>query len=165
MQTAPLTDEQPAAQQQTVPIFNTASVVAPAKQASKTKAILLALLVVVFNILGNTALAIGMKSLHQNVGINPLGYLRAMANPMVASGIVLLVLWLLTRMALMSWADLTFAVPLMAIGYVLATVVGHFGLHETVSIRQWLGTLLIFAGIVVVGATSHRTDVRDGDPQ
>lgn len=129
------------------------------RSSSKGKTILLALLVVCFNAIGNLALAVGMKALNEAVAWNPLSYLRAMLNPFVASGIVLLILWLLTRMMLMSWADLSFALPLMALGYVVAAVLGHFVLHEAVSLRQWMGTGLIFAGVALVGTTVHQTDI------
>jgi uncharacterized membrane protein len=131
----------------------------PAHQhgASKTKILLLVLAITCLHEVGNLALAWGLKHV-SSVGVNPLGYITAMLNPFVAGGIVFLSLWMLTRMALMSWADLSFALPLMAVGYVVATVLGKFVLHENVGAAQWMGTLLIFAGSAVVGTTAHRTD-------
>ena len=127
---------------------------------SKLRAIILALVVVCFNATGNLSLAWGMKQ-RSAVGINPLGYIAAMLNPFVAGGIVLLILWLLTRMALMSWADLSFVQPLMAIGYVVAAVLGRFVLHEQVGPLQWIGVFLIFAGSTFVSATPHRSELND----
>ncbi len=99
------------------------------------------------------------------VSVNPLDYVRALFDPMVAIGVGLLVLWLLTRMALMSWADLSFVVPMTALGYVLSAIFGHFFLNEQVSWKQWLGTLLIFAGTALVSTTQHRTACqRNQDP-
>ena len=142
-------------------IYSEPWIISPnSRRFSKLKVFFLALLVVTFNSVGNLALAWGLKRYSEMVGWNPLGYLRAMFDPFVATGIVLLVLWMLTRMALMSWADLSFAAPLMAIGYVMATVLGKFVLHESVALSQWMGTLLIFCGIAVVGTTTHRTDMR-----
>jgi len=40
-----------------------------------------------------------------------LGYVAAMLNPYVALGMTLLIVWLLTRMALTEWADLSFVLP------------------------------------------------------
>ncbi|MDQ2776329.1 MAG: hypothetical protein M3Y57_15645 [Acidobacteriota bacterium] len=125
---------------------------------SKAKILLLVLAITCLHEVGNLALAWGLKHV-SSVGVNPLAYITAMLNPFVAGGIVFLSLWMLTRMALMSWADLSFALPLMAVGYVVATVLGKFVLHENVGAAQWIGTLLIFAGSVVVGTTAHRTDV------
>ena len=129
--------------------------------SSKLKTVLLALAVTSLGCLGNLSLAWGMKHLAP-VGFNPLSYLGAMLNPFVASGIVLLVLWLLTRMALMSWADLSFVLPLMAVGYVIAALLGKFVLDEDVHAPQWAGTLMIFAGSALVGTTAHRTPGQEG---
>ena len=127
-------------------------------RASKLSTFALALAVVFFNAFGNLSLAWGMKHLSQAMGINPLDYIRAMLNPFVAVGVVLLILWLLTRMALMSWADLSFVLPLTGVGYVLAAVLGKLFLAEDVTPRHWIGTLLIFAGIAVVGTTDHQSE-------
>ncbi len=88
---------------------------------------------------------------------NPLDFIRAMFHPLVALGIVLLILWLLTRMTLFSWADLSFVVPVTAVGYILAAVLGHFFLRETVTPTNWLGTFLIFFGTAFVGTTKPMT--------
>jgi uncharacterized membrane protein len=138
------------------PAFEELQIVRSPAPQSKLKAILLAIVVVCFNAVGNLSLAWGMKHISE-VGMNPLGYVHAMLNPFVAAGIVLLVLWLLTRMALMSWADLSFVLPLMAIGYIVATILGRFVLHEQVGLPQWFGTFLIFGGSVLVGTTHHRS--------
>ena len=138
--------------------FAKPAVSAPCEKASKVKIFVLALAVVFFNAFGNLSLAWGMKHISVAMGVNPADYIRAIFDPFVASGIVLLILWLLTRMALMSWADLSFVLPLTGVGYVLAAALGVMFLHEIVTPRHWLATLLIFLGIAVVGSTSHRTE-------
>jgi len=72
-------------------------------------------------------------------------------------GIVALILALLTRMALLSMADLSFVLPVTAVGYVFAVVIGKMFLHETVTPQRWLGTMLIFGGALLVGTTSRNT--------
>ncbi len=98
-----------------------------------------------------------MRHISETVGLDPLGYIRAMLNPYVAGGIVLLILWLLTRMTLLSWADLSFVLPLTSLGYILAAVFGRLFLNESISPVHWTGTILIFAGTAMVGATDQRT--------
>ena len=127
---------------------------------SKLKTFLLAFAVVMFNAVGNLLLAWGMKHSTERVGLDPLAYIRAILSPIVAAGIALLILWLLTRMALMSWADLSFALPLTGFGYVLAAIFGKVFLNESISAMHWIGTLLIFAGVVLVGTTTHQTSSR-----
>jgi len=102
---------------------------------------------------GNLSLAWGVKQSSQFLGMHPLLYLQAMLNPFVAVGISMLILALLTRLALFSVADLSFVLPLTATGYILSAFLGKLFLNEQVSLSQWLGTLLIFFGVVLVGTT------------
>jgi drug/metabolite transporter (DMT)-like permease len=106
---------------------------------------------------GNSSMAWGMKQVPERMSINPALYLRAMLNPFVAIGVGALILALLTRMALLSLADLSFALPVTAVGYVIAVFLGKVFLHETVTHQRWLGTLLIFAGAALVGSTAPDT--------
>ena len=106
--------------------------------------------------MGNLSLAWGMKRIPA-VSANPLLYLQAMFDPLVALGVVMLILALLTRMALLSLADLSFVLPVTAIGYVMAALLGKVFLHENVTVQRWLGTLLIFTGAALVGSTSQTT--------
>jgi drug/metabolite transporter (DMT)-like permease len=110
---------------------------------------------------GNSSMAWGMKQVPEQMSMNPLLYLRAMLNPFVAMGVIALALALLTRMALLSLADLSFVLPVTAIGYIAAVVLGKVFLHEAVSGQRWLGTVLIFAGAALVGSTSQKTPVED----
>lgn len=130
----------------------------PSVQVSRLRTLALVLAVVLLNSFGNVLLAWGMRHLPDAVSVNPLGYIRAMLNPFVASGIVLLIVWVLTRMALLSWADLSFVLPLTGLGYVLTAILGKYILSETVTATRWAGTLLIFAGTAMVGTTGHHTN-------
>ncbi|MBV9297063.1 MAG: hypothetical protein JO145_15935 [Acidobacteriaceae bacterium] len=109
------------------------------------------------NAFGNLALAWGMRHVSEMVALDPFGYLRAMLNPFVALGIALLILWLLTRMALLSWADLSFVLPMTGIGYILTAFLGKCFLSETITSGHWLGTVLIATGTALVGSTEQRT--------
>lgn len=116
-------------------------------------------LVLILRPLGNVCLAWGMKHFPQVLSINPIPYLRALMNPFVALGMAALVLGLLTRMALLSLADLSFVLPLTATGYVFSTLLGKFFLSEQVTSGRWLGTALIFLGTALVGSTKEKTPV------
>lgn len=114
---------------------------------------------------GNSAMAWGMKQVPERMSMNPALYFRAMLEPFVAVGVAALILALLTRMALLSLADLSFVLPVTAVGYVIAVFLGKVFLHEPVTGQRWLGTLLIFAGAVLVGTTSRSTTPSAEDPQ
>jgi uncharacterized membrane protein len=113
--------------------------------------------VICLNALGNLSLAWGMKHSGEAVSVNPLSFLKVMLDPAVAGGILLLILWMLSRMTLLSWADLSFVLPLTSLGYVLAAVFGKLFLNETVTGAHWIGTGLIFLGTSIVGTTESTT--------
>jgi drug/metabolite transporter (DMT)-like permease len=115
------------------------------------------LLFLALRAVGNSSMAWGMKQVPERMSMNPALYLGAMLNPFVAIGIAALILALLARMALFSLADLSFVLPVTAVGYVIAVFIGKLFLHETVTGQRWLGTLLIFAGAALVGSTSPDT--------
>ena len=106
---------------------------------------------------GNLCLAWGTKHLPETLAGDPLVYLRSMLDPAIALGIVMLILALLVRLALLSVADLSFVLPMTAVGYVLAALLGRFFLHEVVSPQRWLAVALIFAGTALVSSTPQNT--------
>ncbi len=118
---------------------------------------ILTLVVILANVLGNLALSFGMKARALAESPTIVNYVRAFFSPVVLLGVSLLILWLLSRMALMSWADLSFVLPITSLGYVLSAMVGHWFLAEQVTSRRWAGTLLIVAGTLLVSFTPHKT--------
>ena len=89
--------------------------------------------------------------------MSPVDYVVAIFDPWVTLGVALLIVWLLARMALLSWADLSYVLPVTAIGYVATALMGRFFLHEQVTPQRWAGTLLIVLGIGFVARTNPRT--------
>jgi uncharacterized membrane protein len=118
---------------------------------------ILTLIVILSNVLGNFALSLGMKAQAVAEASGFMVYVRAFFSPMVLLGVSLLIIWLLSRMALMSWADLSFVLPITSIGYVISALMGKFFLAEHISGQRWAGTLLIMAGTLLVSFTPSRT--------
>ena len=115
-------------------------------------------LVVLSSLCGNFSLSWGMRQVGRLVSISPIAYVRAVFNPWVALGISLLVLWLFSHMALLSWADLSYVLPVTSIGYVLSALAGRLFLHEEISGWRWAGIILIVAGVALVARTApHRS--------
>lgn len=139
---------------------------APRSRAHLVRTFLIVLLFICLKAAGNLSLAWGMKHDAEPVSANPLHYIRAMFDPFVAFGVILLIVSLLTRMALLSRADLTFVLPVTAVGYVLAAILGKYFLHELVTQERWAGTLLVFIGAALVGSTteSTTTSTTTGEP-
>ena len=124
----------------------------PARLEWKTR--LFAAIVILSNTLGNFFIARGMRGLAVPAD-SPLHMLLAIFTPWVALGIALLILWLLSRMVLLSWADLSYVLPVTSLGYVANALMGHFFLGEHITMARCSGTLLIVAGTVLVGMGSH----------
>ena len=121
------------------------------------KTIVLTLIVIFSNVIGNFSLSWGMRKTGPRVFDSPLGYVHALFDPWVALGVSLLVLWMLSQMALLSWADLSYVLPVTSAGYVLAAIAGRVFLHEQISAARWSGIALIMSGVVLVGRTAHST--------
>src|SRR5579859_4175356 len=112
----------------------------------KTRAF--AAIVILSNVLGNLFLKFGMDRAGE-ITASPLSFLRAIFTPWVSLGICLLILWLLSKMFLLSWADLSYVLPVTAFGYVVNALLGRLFLGENVTPARWAGTLLIVAGMIL----------------
>jgi uncharacterized membrane protein len=112
---------------------------------------LFAAIVILSNIFGNFWLKWGMDHREQRLDATVVSYIQAIFNPWVALGISLLIVWLLSRMALLSWADLSYVLPVTSLGYVGNALMGRFFLHEQITMERWMGTLLIVGGVALVG--------------
>jgi drug/metabolite transporter (DMT)-like permease len=110
---------------------------------------------VISNVAGNSALTHGMHELGA-IGNTPAALIGALFHPWVALGVTLLIVWTFAHMALLSWADLSYVMPVTAIGYVVTAFAGKFFLGEIVSPARWMGIVLITAGVTLVGRTDPR---------
>lgn len=134
----------------------------PALQANRLqwKTRIFAAIVIFSNAFGNFFLAWGMRH-RPALTLSPLSYIEAILSPWVGLGISLLILWLLSRMALLSWADLSYVLPVTALGYVASALMGHYFLGEGITPYRWMGILLIVAGISLVGTGEVQTEPAD----
>ncbi len=126
----------------------------------RLKTRLLAGVVILANVLGNFFLSRGLRTDAPGAGL-----LSALFNPWVILGVSLLILWMLSRMTLLSWADLSYVLPVTALGYVLTALMARFFLGEQVSLGRWAGIALIMGGVSLVGDTPIRTTGRRRDPE
>ena len=75
--------------------------------------------------------------------------LHAPFNPFVAGGILLLIGFFAAYTTALSWADLTSYswMPATAFGYVVIALLGHFWLHEHLSVSRCVGIALIVCAV------------------
>lgn len=123
----------------------------------------LALAVIILNVSGNYFLDLGMRSQGEIVSFSPLDYLKVFANYWIILGVCLLAGWLICQLSLLSWADLTYVLPVTSVSYILLAVLGVVELKEHVSAAHWGGIGLIVLGVIVVGRTRPRTAPGDHD--
>jgi drug/metabolite transporter (DMT)-like permease len=116
----------------------------------RLKTWLFAIVVVFSNVFGNLFLKRGMPP----VLATPLDYITVLFHPWVALGVLLLIVWLMSRMALLSWADLSYVLPVTSVGYVLVAVAGKVMLNEQITMQRWAGIGLIVAGVALVSGGS-----------
>ncbi len=123
----------------------------------RTKTYLLLALMVLFGSLGNVLLSRGMKETGEILDFSPRALAGAFGkvfmNGSIWLGIWSLLVFFVSYLLLLSWADLSYVQPASAIGYALVAVLGYFMLGEFVSPTRWTGVLLICAGVVLVGRT------------
>ena len=123
----------------------------------RSKTFLFAGVAVLSNVLGNFALSQGMRQFGHILSPSVLSLLSVLTNIWVASGICLLVIWMVSQLSLLSWADLSYVLPITAVSYVLTALLGAVALGEYVSPVHWIGIAMIFLGVMVVGRTTPRT--------
>ena len=121
---------------------------------------LLTTFVILTNVLGNFFLSWGMKHQVLHLGASPLPYIEVIFSPWVLLGTTLLIFWLLSRMTLLGWADLSYVLPVTSVGYVLTAILGRYFFNEQISWQRWMGTMLIVIGISLVGLTLPNTTAR-----
>ena len=121
------------------------------------KTVVVSLVVIGFNVIGSYALTRGLRELGAIVSWSPLPYIQAFADPWVSLGVLFMIGWLISRLALLSWADLSYVLPVTAFSYVLNAVTGAVYFNERVTDLQWAGICLITVGVALVALTPPET--------
>jgi drug/metabolite transporter (DMT)-like permease len=78
-------------------------------------------------------------------------FIRAATNPYVMGGTLMNAIFYLLFLAVLSWSEVTVALPLTALEYVFAAVLGVVILKEAVPALRWLGIALVIGGVVLIG--------------
>ncbi len=78
---------------------------------------------------------------------------RALTNPWVVGGTAGNAIFYFLFLAVLSWSDVTVALPLTALEYAFAAVLAVALLKETVPPLRWAGIALVIAGVFLIGLT------------
>ena len=132
-----------------------------AQQSLRKRTYFLLACMVLFSSLGNVLLGKGMKEVGEIANFAPSVLIPVLfkiaLNSNIWLGVLSLLLFMVSYMMLLSWADLSYVQPASAIGYGMAPVLGYFMLGEIVPTTRWIGVLFICAGVALVGATAPST--------
>jgi drug/metabolite transporter (DMT)-like permease len=115
---------------------------------------------------GEVLLSYGMRRNGQMDITEPSQWLHlifsVVRNPYIFMGVVLLGIFFFLFLATLSWADLSFVLPLTAMTYIFAALLAQFILREHVSWFRWIGTIVIIIGIILIALDSNQrsTDYR-----
>jgi uncharacterized membrane protein len=126
----------------------------------RIKTLVMVLAMVVCAVVGDLLLKHGMSEAGAvQFTVHGLGHalFLIMSSATIWLGIIFLLGFMASQMTVMSWADYSYVMPAGAFGYALQTFLAVVILHETVSVKRWMGVLLICVGVVLVGQTKPRT--------
>ncbi|MBI4465575.1 MAG: EamA family transporter [Acidobacteria bacterium] len=116
-------------------------------------------LAVLANSVGSVCLSKGMKQFEATGATGATWLLStsqyALTNPWVIAGIFFLVVFLVSYLAALSEADLSFVLPATAPAYVLTAWLSKVFLNEAITPTRWAGIFLIVLGTCLVGRTLH----------
>lgn len=122
------------------------------------KTIILMLLAVTAGTVGDILLAKGMKELGDLSTMNLRGILetavRAMTEWKIVVGTIMLAMFFFLWLAVLSWEDLTVALPMQALNYVLVAILAKYLLHEQISPLRWAGITLVCIGVMLITKSS-----------
>jgi drug/metabolite transporter (DMT)-like permease len=129
--------------------------------ATRKRTYLLLASMIFFSSLGNVLLSKGMKQVGEIVDFSPLAlasvFLRTFSTGSIWLGIASLLLFFVSYLLVLTWADLSYVQPASAVGYALVALLGYLLLGETVSPMRWIGVLFICGGVALVTGTNPTT--------
>ncbi len=113
--------------------------------------------IVFFAATGNVLLGKGMKQIDEVPRLSPAAlaslFVRVFGNGWIWLGIGSLLVFLVSFMVVLSWADYSFVMPVSAASYALVPLMSRWLLDERVSSMRWAGVLLICLGVALVTRT------------
>ena len=118
------------------------------------KTLLIMLLAVTAGTVGDLLLAKGMKEIGDLSAMNLRGILnvafQALTTPKLIIGTAMLAIFFFLWLAVLSWEDLSVALPMQALNYVLVAFLSQYFLGEVVTPMRWAGTLLVCVGVMLI---------------
>ena len=113
----------------------------------------LVILSVVLNAVGQLLFKTGMNQIGLFVfsptNLYHLGF-KLLTNTAIMTGLLIYVISTIVWFLVLSRADLSFAYPLISIGYIFSAISAYYFLNEPLSLMRILGTFVIIIGVVMI---------------
>jgi drug/metabolite transporter (DMT)-like permease len=122
------------------------------------KTVVVMLFAVTAGTIGDILLTKGMKELGDLSAMNLRGLLsaayQALTSPKLVLGTAMLAVFFFLWLAVLSWEDLSVALPMQALNYVLVAFLAQYFLGEVVTPLRWAGTVLVCIGVIMITKSS-----------
>jgi drug/metabolite transporter (DMT)-like permease len=89
---------------------------------------------------------------------------RALTNPFVAAGTVGNALFYFLFLGVLSWTEVTVALPMTALEYAIAAVLSVLILKEAVPPLRWAGITLVILGVALIGFEQGQSERAHSNP-
>lgn len=130
-------------------------------KASRIKTYILLLLMICFAALGDVLLSKGMKQIGEvpNWSVANITeiFFRTFTSNTIWLGIGSLLIFFVSYLLVLSWADYSYVSPASGMSYAIVPVLGYTLLGEVLSTTRWAGVALILLGVLLVSRTPHCT--------
>ncbi len=122
------------------------------------KTLVVMILAITAGAVGDIFLTLGMKSLGDlsTKGVREMLALvfSAMTSPKLIVGTALQAVYFGLWLAVLSWEDLSVALPMQALNYVIVAFLSQWYLGESVTLLRWTGIVIICIGVGLVTRSS-----------
>jgi len=121
------------------------------------KYIPLILLGVMLNALAQITLKQGMRTIgHFGFSLDNIFpiLVKVGTNPFILAGLVCYVVSVLVWLMVLSRVEVSFAYPLLSVGYIVTAIAGFWLFNENMGLVRWMGILIICLGVYLITRTS-----------
>jgi len=122
------------------------------------KTLVVMFLAILAGAVGDIFLTLGMKSVGD---LSTKGFremievaFRAMTSPKLIIGTILQAVYFGLWLAVLSWEDLSVALPMQAMNYIIVALLSQWYLGESVTLMRWSGIVIICIGVGLVTRSS-----------
>lgn len=103
---------------------------------------------------GELAVTRAMKDIGEVHEFSPRNLMRVLVRAFSAGwmwfGVLLMTIAFFALLAMLSWENVSFVIPVTALSYVAGALGGKFLLGERVTPMRWMGVLLVCLGVALV---------------